>query len=72
MRETAGREMERRRDGNRRKDRHDGVADRQKVRQRGREMRKTEWGLQLQYVRVSLQDETAQNQPISTVLTHPN
>lgn len=64
--------MERRREGKRLRDRHDGVTDRQRVRQGGREMRETEWGLQLQYVRVSLQDEAAKNQPISTVLTHPN
>lgn len=51
--------MERRREGKRQRDRHDGVTDRQRVRQWGREMRETEWGLQLQYVRVSLQDEAA-------------
>lgn len=47
--------MERRREGNRRRDRHDGVTDRQ----RERETRETEWGLQLQNVRISLQDEEA-------------
>lgn len=76
MRETAGGKTERRRsegdktDGQ--TDRRDGVTGRQRVRRRGREMRETEWGLQLPYVRVSLQDEAAQNQPISTVLTHSN
>lgn len=39
-------------------------------------MRETEWGLQLQYVRVSLRYEAKKekknSQPISTVLTHPN
>lgn len=51
--------MERRREGGRRSDRRDGVTDRQRVRRRGREMRETEWGSQLRYVRVSLQDEAA-------------
>lgn len=58
------------REGNGHKDRHDGVTDR---RRRG-EMRETEWGLLLQCVRFSLQDEGGGKkiQPISTVLTHPN
>lgn len=59
--ETGAGKMERRRQGSRQRDRHDGVTDRQRIRQRGREMRETEWGLQLQYVRVSLQDEAAKN-----------
>ena len=41
MRETAGRKMERRRDGNRQRDRHDRQIDRESGR-RGREMRETE------------------------------
>lgn len=36
MRETAGRKMERRREGHRQRDRHDGVTDRQRVRQWGK------------------------------------
>lgn len=50
----------------------DMMTNRQRVRQWGREMRETGWGLQLQYVRVCLQDEAAKNQPISTVPTRPN
>lgn len=53
-------------------DRKTDMMEWQTDRESGREMRETEWGLQLQYVRVSLRDETAKNQPISTVLTHPN
>lgn len=67
-----GRKTERRIEGNRQTDRRDGVTGGQGVRRRGREMRETEWGLRLPYVRVSLRDEAAQNQPISTVLTHAN
>lgn len=52
MREVAGVKIERATDVVKRQD---GVTDRQG----GRGMGETEWGLQLQYVRVSLQDEEA-------------
>lgn len=56
--------MKRRREGSRWRGRHDGVTDMQRVRRRGREMRGIKWGLQFQYVRVSLQDEAATNERI--------
>lgn len=56
-RETASAVMELRKEGNRRRDGHDGVTDRLRGRHREREMRETEWGLPLRNVRISLQDK---------------